>query len=79
MGRSESEKRKLIRKLLSGAIPEVSVSLIASIAGCKVQEVRDLRREMRDSGELTEPKEVGVVRHELRTTENGAQELMGGP
>ena len=57
MRRSEGEKRKLIRKLLSGAIPEVSVSLIASIAGCKVQEVRDLRREMRDSGELPEHKE----------------------
>ena len=57
MDRSEGDKRKLIRKLLSGAIPEVSLSLIASIAGCKVQEVRALRREMRDSGELPECKE----------------------
>ena len=111
MSRSEGEKKKLIRKLLSGAIPEVSVSLIASIAGCKVQAVRDLRREMRDSEELPErkdgiesgiihsqgscvrpeasdrkiaeligceAKEVGVVRRELRTKENSAQELTDG-
>ncbi len=70
MSRSECEKRKLIRKLLSGAIPEVSASLIASVAGCKVQEVIALRREMRDNGEFPGRKE---------SIENGIiQELLPG-